>query len=149
MRLLALAWLAGNLVIQQFSVLPSNILIIMSLVGAFSAGCMTNFLKSATWIVVGMLLGFTWTSIIAQNRLDDFLPDHLEKIDLTITGIISSLPTVSENSQNFIFKVNSPSEIPKQIRLTWYDTRIPIKPGHSWKFTVRLKQPHGNLNPNG
>jgi competence protein ComEC len=26
---------------------------------------------------------------------------------------------------------------------------VPVRAGERWRFTVRLKRPHGNLNPHG
>jgi competence protein ComEC len=57
-------------------------------------------------------------------------------------------------------------KIPKKMSLGWFDqtfqstqsaqspqiqtSSIPtLKPGQRWQFTVRLKRPHGNANPNG
>jgi competence protein ComEC len=46
----------------------------------------------------------------------------------------------------------------RQISLAWYrgadsdadeSPHVPVRAGERWRFTVRLKRPHGNLNPHG
>src|SRR5207237_4463735 len=50
--------------------------------------------------------------------------------------------------------------VPRRILLWWYRSLQPeaepaallagaVHPGERWMFTVRLRRPHGNLNPNG
>src|SRR5574343_655237 len=47
--------------------------------------------------------------------------------------------------------------VPRRVMLSWYQgrrddeqfTRQPVRPGEQWRFTVRLKRPHGNANPGG
>jgi competence protein ComEC len=49
--------------------------------------------------------------------------------------------------------------VPPHISLAWYRGRddeddeasplVPVRAGERWRFTVRLKRPHGNLNPHG
>ena len=49
--------------------------------------------------------------------------------------------------------------MPSVIALGWYagfhedaalvQPRLALRAGQRWRFTVRLRQPHGNLNPHG
>ena len=48
--------------------------------------------------------------------------------------------------------------MPRRISLAWYrgsdgeadeSQRVPVRAGERWRLTVRLKRPHGNLNPHG
>jgi competence protein ComEC len=43
----------------------------------------------------------------------------------------------------------SRQHVSSQFRLTWYYPDQLIKAGQEWVFTVRLKPPHGTLNPGG
>jgi len=40
-------------------------------------------------------------------------------------------------------------KLPKKLRLSWYYPDQAIKAGQQWSFTVKLKRPHGSLNPGG
>jgi competence protein ComEC len=42
-----------------------------------------------------------------------------------------------------------PVKLPKKLRLSWYYPDQKIKAGQQWSFTVKLKRPHGSLNPGG
>ncbi|MDD5271715.1 MAG: DNA internalization-related competence protein ComEC/Rec2, partial [Methylovulum sp.] len=39
--------------------------------------------------------------------------------------------------------------IPSKLRLSWHSPEQAIKAGQIWTFTVKLRQPHGTLNPGG
>ncbi len=43
----------------------------------------------------------------------------------------------------------APIKLPKKLRLSWYYPNQIIKAGQQWSFTVKLKRPHGSLNPGG
>ena len=99
----------------------------------------------------------------AQHAL---APD-LEGEDVTLMGVVSSLPQASALGVRFRFQVLSAqlsktaakAQIPQTIELSWYD-REEVDPmqgrswdelaaGDVWRFNVRLKAPHGTLNPKG
>ncbi len=112
------------------------------------------------------LVGFVWAAALGQWRLDDALPVANEGRDIQVTGVISGLPQRFENGVRFEFDVESANlEVPRRISLAWYRgwrtqhegdddeaaTSIPqaVHAAERWRFTVRLKRPHGNLNPHG
>ena len=107
------------------------------------------------------LLGILWATMMAQWRLADALPEASEGRDIQVEGIISTLPQPFENGWRFDFVVEHASlPAPKHISLAWYRGFRPqdepddggvaeVHAGERWHFTVRLKRPHGNLNPNG
>ncbi|MDD1644236.1 MAG: DNA internalization-related competence protein ComEC/Rec2, partial [Methylococcaceae bacterium] len=43
----------------------------------------------------------------------------------------------------------SAQKLPSKLRLSWYYPDQPIKAGQHWSFAVKLKRPHGSLNPGG
>lgn len=102
--------------------------------------------------------GVTWSIIVAQSYLDARWPEHLAGRDVYIEGCISDIPLRRERVQSFIFQVQnigheealSLSEYsrPGKLRLSWYQGRD-VKSGQCWGFLVRLKPPHGFLNPGG
>ena len=107
------------------------------------------------------LLGILWATMMAQWRLADALPEASEGRDIQVEGIISTLPQPFENGWRFDFVVEHAAlPVPQHISLAWYrgfrpqdepdvDGIAEVHAGERWRFTVRLKRPHGNLNPNG
>jgi competence protein ComEC len=99
----------------------------------------------------------------AQQRLNPLL----EGQEILLLGVIASLPQQTDISVRFRFQVISAFEVnqtssvlvPQWIDLVWYDREsaelmkgsrwADLKAGDTWQFSVRLKAPHGTLNPGG
>ena len=109
-------------------------------------------------------IGFSWALGMAQLKLADRLAAELEGRDIELVGVVSSLPAVGERSLRFEFDPEAATEpaaaaLPGRILLSWYRTALyeenpsilssDVHPGERWRFTVRLRRPHGNLNPHG
>jgi len=109
--------------------------------------------------------GFLWAAGQAQLRLDDRLAVRLEGRDLTIVGVVAGLPSVTDGVARFEFEPESAPDgvrLPRRIRLAWYRgaalaapdlaadpwSNAP-RPGERWRLPVRLKRPHGLMNPGG
>lgn len=102
------------------------------------------------WGAMFVLFGMLWAIGFSLIRLHDRLPESLEGIDLKVTGRIAGLPDVQEKSVRFDFRVSeSTPELPSLIRLTWHQPNHPVEAGQTWTFTVKLKRPHGTVNPGG
>jgi competence protein ComEC len=116
--------------------------------------------------VIGLsLLAFSSAGLRAQARLADALPAELEGRDLVVTGVVAQLPHRLPDGMRFVFDVDSatlqgqPARVPSRIVLGWYggvqEERLMFAPyeqlaaGQRWRFVVRLKQPHGSVNPHG
>lgn len=100
----------------------------------------------------------------AQWRLAHTLDASLEGRDLVVTGVIDGLPQAGVGRWRFRFEVESahrlaadggaPVALPRGLMLGWYaaadgGSLPPLRAGERWRFTVRLKQPHGLANPYG
>jgi competence protein ComEC len=79
-----------------------------------------------------------------------------------LVGVVDDLPAVSPRGVRFAFvveRVLTPrAVVPSRLSLSWYaqgrdedaDDAIPVvSAGERWAFTVRLKRPHGTVNPGG
>jgi competence protein ComEC len=98
------------------------------------------------------------------------LPKALEAVDLEVEGTIASMLQNTANGQRWRFEVDQAATgvqgVPPLIELSWYgpygqelDASQPLQPawsqgltlspGQRWRFTVRLKRPHGARNPHG
>ena len=140
----ALSFLAGLLVVQQFPTLPGTQWL---LVVTVAAGIMA-WLRYWRWLF--FVMGVLWAVLFAMIRLADRLPESLEGIDIPVKGFIVDLPEQDERRTRFDFSVaESAQKLSSKLRLSWYYPDQPIKAGQHWLFTVKLKRPHGSLNPGG
>lgn len=101
--------------------------------------------------------GFYWAAWQGEHRLATSLPYAWQGRDIDVIGVVAGLPKVSERGLRFSFTVEktlTPNlRVPEHIYLSTYsDAKNPppaVHAGERWRFTVRLKQPHGSSNPHG
>ena len=113
--------------------------------------------RRALILLCAALLGFGYAAWLAESRLADALPDAWQGRDITLTGVVAEMPRAHERGQRFVFDVKSVqtanAQVPRKILLATYDGNkdepIRVHAGERWRFTVRLKQPHGTSNPHG
>ncbi len=168
---LLLAWLAGAaLQLQERSLLPWQAyvaLAVLSLLAMASGFAWRRRSRIGVLVaVVGALLaGFAVTGWQASVRLDDALAPALEGPDLVVTGVVASLPQQGPSGLRFRFEIDADSRVrdgallPQRIALGWYNgfhedaalsaPQRELRAGQRWRFAVRLRRPHGNLNPHG
>ncbi len=163
-----LAFTLGVWLLQQVAVLPAPTF----LGGLASVGAVLWWfgLKRRRWLAVAgaALLGFAWAGGFAHWRLADALPAEWEGRDIEVTGVVAELPQKFERGVRFTFAVEqAAAPVPARITLSWYRHvepeveeegdeesapagTLPLpRAGERWRLVVRLKQPHGNLNPHG
>lgn len=136
---------AGIWIVQQFPQLPDDWHWLASACVLIGILLRLKFRKSATFLF-GMLWAIVYASIALSNRL----PIDLESKIIPIQGRITGLPSLSDRRVRFnLTDIQGPEGIPKKLRLSWYNPKHEIKAGQYWSFSVKLKRPHGNLNPGG
>ncbi|MGZ5066692.1 MAG: DNA internalization-related competence protein ComEC/Rec2 [Usitatibacter sp.] len=164
MRLFALAFVVGALVLQQCAelppvpILPAAFAALLSL--ALIAPCRRGP-RAAVLLVAGALAGFGLAAWRAESLLAQSLPRSWEGLDVELEGVVASLPQLAEGGTRFLFDVETArtpgSIVPATIALTWYaergkqgDAAPPrIASGQRWRFVARLKRPRGLANPHG
>lgn len=129
--------------------------------------------------MVAVCGGFLWAAWRAEIRLADGLPAVWEGRDVVLRGRVADLPQRMEEGVRFGFRVevvepaegDSVPQVPENIQLSWYRPRprtaeaapaegdgeggeveeeaMPARAGELWRLKVRLKRPHGFVNPNG
>ena len=120
----------------------------------------TALLPLAIWwrplrLPVAVLAGFLWAFLHAAWILSSALPEELEGIDVEVEGIIASLIDHDAHRARFEFKLNRLIHnqqiftLPRRISLNWYGETPTLSVGDRWRLTVRLKRPHGFMNPGG
>lgn len=101
------------------------------------------------------VLGFVWAALYALSIQANQLPTILESQEILVIGKVADLPVQGSRSIKFLFDVEalvSPAgseSFPNRIRLSWYERGKELKSGEKWQFLVKLKRPHGLLNPHG
>jgi len=163
MTLAALAFAAGAAALQWQATLPA-----WGWVWALPACVFAGWLKPKLAIPLAFCAGFLWATACAHVRMADWLAPELEGRDIDVVGVVSSLPARLERGLRFEFEVESApngERLPKKLLLSWYRSpskpgEIPteeqaaplereVHPGERWLLTLRLRRPHGNVNPHG
>jgi competence protein ComEC len=107
----------------------------------------------------------------AHDRLDGRLDPSLEGVDLDVTGVVATLPRMSSDGVHVVFDIASARRagagraaagldaglrVPARVALGWYRdgefdaSELPrVAAGERWQLTVRLRRPHGLMNPHG
>ncbi len=102
-----------------------------------------------------------WRSLGYQANT---LPADLQGVDLEVTGNVVGLPQRQADGWRFQFQVlqaqrsdnQTAVELPGLLQLGWYANDRPehqelptLRTGQQWHLPLRLKQPHGLVNPGG
>ena len=166
---LALGWLAGvALQLQQAELLaaaPYLAAIVVGALGVLAVWRWRVVFGPGVGAVAAALLAWGVAGQHATRLLDDALPTALEGTDIVVSGVVASLPQQSAAGLRFRFSVEAaaldghPVRVPEHLALGWYrgfhedatltQPQRELRAGQRWRFTVRLRQPHGNLNPSG
>lgn len=154
-RVLTLAFTAGVLLVHVLSLLPSLPYL-----------CVALLLAVLPWpgrpLLLATLAGVALSSWHAGSHLAGQWPDAQHNEERLLTGTVVSLPEHSlmrrgaatdvsaESTWRFSFApAPDVAELPSLIRVSWY--RAPLQPraGECWQLRLRLRAPHGSLNPGG
>ncbi len=171
---LALAAFAGGVVILQWqAVLPSatawldagaaTALAAAALRARTPASTAVRMFAGVVSAAAAAALGFGYAAWRAEVRLADALPPAWEGVDIAIVGVVDDLPQAGSLGTRFAFaveRVDTPgATVPARLSLVWYASRAkegeaalaPPLPeaGERWRLVVRLKRPHGTVNPHG
>jgi competence protein ComEC len=160
-----LGWLLGlALQLQQATLWPLAVYQVLVAAGALLVLAAVRW-QAWLWPVALAALAMGSTGWRADVRLSERLPVALEGQDLLVTGVVASLPQVGASGTRFLFSVEAatrrgqPVALPPQLSLGWYtrfndeawldDPAGNLRAGQRWRLPLRLKRPHGGLNPHG
>lgn len=117
-----------------------------------------------------IIAGWCWAWGFAAWALSSRLPVELEGKTLTVSALITSVPKCSGNACRFNALIQPAKQsvsvqpnfsevstsavsekviVPSHVKLSWYYPSETINAGQHWLLTVRLKRPHGMMNPGG
>jgi competence protein ComEC len=151
-RAAALAFLLGTLLCHSLPDLPDPRWSLLLPLAALAAWRWPR----VRWLAA-LLLGLLWASWRAGLILEISLPPRLEGRDLVVEGVVADFPEALErNAHRLLFEIETLQAdgrawpVLGRARLTWPHPIEPQpRPGERWRFTVRLKRPHGMMNPGG
>ncbi len=148
----SIAFLLGIVLLQSNSNL-SSLLLLFSL-----PVLLALFLRRWRWLVLTLFMasGASWQLLVADSLHAQQLAAELESRDVLIEGVIVTLPNMSGHARRFVFAISRMEREGKQwpsparVRLSWYgNPPSALRAGDRWQLIVRLKRPHGMLNPGG
>lgn len=142
MRTGMIALAAGMLLLRFLPVLPAPwMLLVLAILGLMALPFRSHALGF-------FLFGFCWACYSAQLALDDRLAERLDGQTLWLEGRVSGLPEAGDGVLRF--QLEQPhsrrARLPQRLRLAWYGGP-PVQAGERWRLAVRLKRPHGGVNP--
>lgn len=169
---LGIGWLAGSAWQLQERELMASMLYwaLMTLGGGLIWASLTG-LRDADlrrWNPSSWMLGlgacamaFGLTGWRAHAQLASPIEPRWEGVTVEVVGVVAAMPQHMGESWRFRFEVeHAPPGIPSQLLLGWYGSKTwgsqdvgeppPwVRAGDRWRLPVRLKAPHGHMNPHG
>jgi len=158
-----LGWVLGAaLQLQQAALWPAAGS--AALLGAGVLGLVLALRRRGPGALIGLAVAcaacaFGSTGWRADARLATSLAPELEGRDVVVVGAVASLPQRSTEAWRFRFEVESarlgdkPVALPALLSLGWYASGTAALPalraGQRWQLALRLKRPHGLVNPLG
>jgi competence protein ComEC len=118
-------------------------------------------------LTAGAALGWGATGWRATHFAAAALNPALEGQDLRVIGVVKGLPQSNEAGLRFTLEVEQAQqngqlvELPARLAVGWYanDGRtasspdaggpVALRAGERWALTLRVKAPHGSMNPHG
>ena len=174
-----LGWLTGSaLQLTQAALWPWHAYLAVVALALSVLALALPWLMATRWhgTLIGLVLGllaFGMTGLRATYFVSAALNPGLEGQDMMVTGTIATMPQNFEAGVRFRFDVASaqldglPVQLPPRLELAWYSGEFargdgpgewvaelqrlpaPLKAGQRWQFMLRLKAPHGSINPHG
>jgi len=156
---LVAAWVGGvALQLSQSALWPAAAYLGLGVAVLVLAGWQRQ--RFGVWCLAAGALAFAGTGWRAGQRLSESLPAALQGQDLEVVGTVGSLPDSGAAGTRFEFRVEQafgggqPVALPRRVSLGWWadaaaEPTAPLKAGDRWRLTVRLRLPHGSMNPHG
>lgn len=104
------------------------------------------------FFLAAYFLGLAWSSFCFTQQINQSYPSNLERLSVQVEGDVLGLPVNRHGNYKFEFRVTHAYQQEGQtikaltgqkILLSCYRCKLSILPAQQWRFTVRLKRPHG------
>jgi competence protein ComEC len=139
----ALAWLIGSAAVLSVGALAPG-----GAVAGLLAACLVVAASSRRPWPLAFALGLALTWFAAGRGLDRRLDPALEGRDLSIQGVVVSVPQQRGEAVRFRLEVRSPA-LPARIELSWLRPAFVPLAAERLDLVVRLRRPRGYANPGG
>ena len=144
MALFCVIALAGAYALQLCGELPDPVVLAVITAISFAA-----FLVPQTRLIGAFGSGFVLLAISSQSVIDDRLnPEFLGKT-IKIDARVTDFPTDNGVSLRFLLKPVGRDDLPRKLRLSWFNAPVHPAIGETWQFELRLRRPRGFSNPGG
>ncbi len=159
------AYIATRIDVSRFAWVRRASVLLSRLLAGAGVQAAVGLALAAT---LSAVLAFAQAGARASHYAQSTLNSALEGRTLQVVGIVANLPQRNEDSARFRFEVESARDsdgarvqLPPQLLLGWYGNRLngsddkvqappaDLRPGDRWQLAVRLKAPHGHINPHG
>lgn len=139
----ALFFLAGDVYLQTFAVLPSWAVICAILLSSILIYCWLIKKNKYSWIALALMIGWVFSAGYAHMSLSPSITKDMETHAIHLRGIVATPPNMDANGSNFEFVATNGL----RLRLTWRKPTQTLRVGDEWWFTARLKRIHGSASP--
>jgi len=144
MALFCLCALAGAYALQGFGELPGT-----GMLAVLTALSLTACIVARVRLAGAFLAGFVVLAYASHAVIDDRLDPGFGGKTIQITARISHFPKDNGVSLSFRVSTLGRDDLPRQLRLSWFEAPSRPKLGETWKLKVRLRRPRGFSNPGG
>lgn len=98
-------------------------------------------------LVACFLLGFAVMWCAAHSVIADRLESAMQGDTISVAVRVAEFPSVTNDSLRFNAQPRDRPDLPALVRLSWYQPDAVPGLGEVWQLRVRLKRPHGYMNP--
>lgn len=145
MPLKTIAFLAGILWFQQLRTLPMlQHYALLLVVAGWSV-------YRGYLVLAALIAGILWAGLYATYyQAQQHLATEIIGSNIWVQGEIINVPQFDTRRVRFDFKLSDPLPgVPKRLKLSWYPPMPTLRAGQLWRLQVKLKAPHGLMNPGG
>ena len=164
LTLACILFVTGLSVFQLMPLLPDIRWI--ALIGCFIA----IFWFRKDYFPIFFCIGICWAWVHGYAALATRVPPELEGKTLSVVASILTIPQCNQKACRFDALIHQPTQstliesesintsdltgverfnMPRRVKLSWYSPAQTLKAGQNWLLKVRLKRPHGMMNPGG
>lgn len=111
-------------------------------------------LNAALRIPAGFLLGLALAALQAEAWLERVVPETMTGVEITVVGVVASLPDHSPRRTRLVLRVTETLDAPikfraERLRVTVFPAQPSVTAGDTLRVTLRLRPPRGLHNPSG
>lgn len=144
MARLGLCALAGAYAMQLFPALPGPVPL-----ACLAAACLAALIARRFRPLAAAIAGFVALAYASGAIIDDRLNPELAGTKLRIAVRIGDFPKDNGASLTFAAEPIGREDLPRRLRLSWFDAPAQPSLGEIWEFELRLRRPRGFANPGG